>query len=248
VLANPSRFGLACPADVVGTPIAIAFPMQKSMVPWVLPMALFVVGNVLEGKLPTSAYPVAYSAKVLLVLIATIACGRAWKADLKLDRRSTGLGLLAGLIGIVAWLAIESIPYPHLGARTAFDPFTRIGDPIVRTAFLGIRFLGLAMLVPVIEEVFWRGFGLRFASDVVKPVEGGWRGLAIGSHAHIANLVVSVVFGLAHPEWLAGTVFAFGMGVLLGGTRSLGACVVAHATTNLLLGCWVIFRSAWALW
>lgn len=222
--------------------------MRTSAVRWVLPMALFVLGTVVEGKLPTGVYPLAYAIKIAVVCTAAVACARSWIRDIRLDRRAWMIGTLAGVLGIVAWLAIEAIPYPRLGARVGFNPFAAIADPTVRAGFLAVRFLGLAVLVPVIEEVFWRGFALRFATDTIKPAEGGWQAIPIGLHSVASSAIVSAVFGLSHPEWLAGTVYAFALSGVLARTRSLGACVVAHGVTNLLLGIWVVVRKDWILW
>ncbi|MFM7322445.1 MAG: CAAX prenyl protease-related protein [Armatimonadota bacterium] len=218
------------------------------MIRWIVPMGLFVLGNIVEGKLPAAAYPIAYCAKVLLVAVATCFCAGAWRAEIRFDRRAWLAGGCIGIAGIGIWLALEAIPYPHLGSRTAFDPFASIPDSAGRTLFLVARFFGLAVLVPVIEEVFWRGFALRFASDVFKPVEGGWARLALGEHSAASSIAVAIVFGLAHPEWLAGTVYALGLGVVLSRTRSLATCIVAHGVTNLLLGAWVLIRHEWSLW
>jgi hypothetical protein len=38
------------------------------------------------------------------------------------------------------------------------------------------------------------------------------------------------------------------VGALLVHTKSLGACIVAHATTNLLLAAYVLYTRLWHLW
>ena len=217
--------------------------MQRNWLPWVLPMGLFILANVVEGKVSPSIYPVLYIGKILVVTLAAVWASRAWRADLRLGPASMGVGLVSGLIGLALWLAIDLIPYPRLGERTGFDPFRQITDSGLRSVFLATRFFGLALLVPVIEEVFWRGFGLRFAADQDK-----WSDLAHGSTGLVPALIVSGVFAFAHPEWLAALVYGLGLALLLRKTGNLGACLVAHVVTNLLLGLWVVSRGAWHLW
>lgn len=217
--------------------------MNRSWVPWVLPYALFVAVNVVEGKVAPGLYPWVYLGKIALVTLAALWAARGWRSHLAMGRSALGWGIGAGVLGIVLWLAVERIPYPHLGTRTGYDPFAAIADPTLRAVFVAGRFFGLALLVPVVEEVFWRGFALRYAAD-----QDRWESLPIGTVAPLASAIVAGLFALAHPEWLAAALYALGMGLLLRRTRSLGACVVAHAVTNLLLGIWVVTQKAWSLW
>ena len=145
------------------------------------------------------------------------------------------------------WIWLQPLThYPHfsfLGKRTEYNPFAAIANPGLRWAFLAARFYGLALLVPLVEEVFWRSFLLRIISDPddferLQPWKFTWT--AFG--------VVAVLFGFTHPEWLEAIICAVAYGLLLRQTRSLFACVVAHATTNLMLGIYVVTQHAWAYW
>ena len=206
-------------------------------------MGLFVAANVVEGKLPPSVMPWFYIGKVVVTAGAAFWASRAWRSALRLDRTAWLAGIAVGVLGLGIWLLLDLVPYPRLGERSGFNPFEKIADPALRSVFLATRFLGLAALVPVIEEVFWRGFGLRYAAD-----QDRWNELPMGTATPAGIAIVSAVFALAHPEWLAALVYGVLMAVLLQRTNRLGACLVAHASTNLLLGLWVVVRGAWHLW
>ncbi|MFY7952032.1 MAG: type II CAAX prenyl endopeptidase Rce1 family protein, partial [Armatimonadaceae bacterium] len=75
-----------------------------------------------------------------------------------------------------------------------------------------------------------------------------WSELPQGSMSPAAVGIVSAVFALAHPEWLAAFVYGILMALVLRRTGKLGACLVAHVVTNLMLGIWVVARGAWNLW
>ena len=62
-------------------------------------------------------------------------------------------------------------------------------------------------------------------------------------------LFVTGAFATVHGHWWP-TAIVWGLMVagLLVYTKSLGACMVAHATTNLLLGLYVLRYHAWSLW
>lgn len=216
--------------------------------PYVLPMGLFLALTTAEGMGALAPYyPGLYALKAALVTIALCVCARAWRAHVRVDGRSVGIGLLAGAVGIVAWIGLERVTpgLPFLPQRTAFDPYQEILDPSLRLAFLAVRFYGLALMVPVMEEVFWRAFALRFLTD-----QDRWKALPLPAFSWGAAGIVSVIFAAIHArtEWLAALVFAALMALALRRTGSLLACIVAHATTNLALGIYILLTREWRYW
>ena len=214
----------------------------SSTLPFALPMAAFVILTALEGQFGRGLYPALYAAKVVLALGVLLRSAPAWRGLLRWETKAILLGILAGAIGLPLWLGLDAVT-PHasfLGTREALDPAT-LGA--WRVPFLAVRFFGLALLVPLIEEIFWRGFLLRRLSDPEK-----WAKLSVERFTPAAALIVSGVFALAHPEWLAALVYSLGLCGLLRATKSLAACVTAHAVTNLLLGIYVSLTGNWRLW
>ncbi len=214
-------------------------------VPWwayVAPMAVFLGITYLEGLAPSS-YVWIYVAKVCAVTAALIACRAAWQ-DVKFEWHAVGPGVVVGLAVLAIWVAGEKwIAYPHLvGNRSAFDPFVSIASPSTRYVFLATRFFGLALMVPVMEELFWRSFLIRYLTTAK------WRNIPPWEYSWPAFAMVAAGFGLEHPEWLVAVVCAVAYGLLLRQTKSLFACIVAHAATNLGLGIYVIYSGAWQLW
>jgi CAAX prenyl protease-like protein len=126
------------------------------------------------------------------------------------------------------------------GSRSAFDPLTL--DPIARWGFMGARLLGLVLVVPLIEELFWRSFLMRWLID-----NDFWK-VPIGKVTPMAAAVTSVLFALAHPEWLPAVLTGALWAWLLWWTKSLSACAVSHATANLALGLYVIVTHDWKFW
>jgi hypothetical protein len=204
-------------------------------------MALFLGLTYLEGEM-RSNYVWVYFAKILFVIGALLWAKPTWK-DIRFDTKQIPLAVIAGLLLFAIWVGIEKfVPYPHLGTRTGFNPVEKIPDAGLRTAFISVRFLGLALVVPFMEELFWRSFGLRYASQT------DFKALEIGAFTMTGAALCCGVFALAHPEWLPALIFAATMTVLVWKTKSIFACFVAHAVTNLALGIYVVNQSAWALW
>lgn len=129
------------------------------------------------------------------------------------------------------------------GERSSFNPIKEMADtPVWAYVFLAIRFLGLALVVPVIEEFFLRGFMLRYV------VHEKWWQVPFGTVNRTALIAGTAVPMLMHPgELLAAFVWFSMVTWLMVRTKSIWDCVVAHGVTNLLLGIYVVWFDQWQL-
>lgn len=144
------------------------------------------------------------------------------------DAESPGIGIMS-IIGA--------------GERPAFNPLEQLSDnPIWAYLFLAIRFTGLALVVPVIEEFFLRGFLMRYV------MEPNWWKVPFGEVNRTAVIIGTAVPMLMHPgELLAALVWFTMVTWLMVRTRNIWDCVVAHVVTNLLLGIYVVTTGNWQL-
>ena len=221
-------------------------PLQRlpPWLPYVAPFTLFLALTTLEAHLPLAAYPVAYAVKIALTVALLLFFARAYP-----EARPGGSGWAVaaglGVLLVFAWIFVDKHT-PHfafLGSRIGYDPSREISTRAGLLCFLSVRFLGLVVVVPVVEELFYRSFLLRFVSDL-----DDFRAVPQGAFTALALLVSVAAFALAHPEWLAAALFALAMGLLLRLTRNLFACILAHGTTNLLLGVYVLHTGQWSYW
>lgn len=213
---------------------------------YVAPMAAFGVLSSLDTMLPHGFYPYHYAAKIVVVAVLTWLCSRKWKSELRWDAKAVVLGVVVGLVGLGLWLVLDHLQPAALTfgpKRVGYNPFTEITNPTLRAVFIGFRFFGLALIVPIIEEVFWRSFLLRFLTDQEK-----WIKLDLTAFTPAAFAAVAVAFAIPHPEWLAALAYAILVGGLLRYSKSLLACIVAHGVTNGALGIYVLMTGAWKYW
>ena len=98
------------------------------------------------------------------------------------------------------------------------------------------------MLVPIIEEVFWRSFVYRFVANLPLTRE------TLGKFVLSAFVITALLFGLEHREWLAGILCGCVYQGLVIWKKRLGDAIVAHGITNFLLGAWVVWKGAWNFW
>lgn len=219
-------------------------PAKSNWLAYVLPMVLF-LGLLAALPLLSLSYPITYMITVAAVTGATIWGAKVWRSEIRFETSALAIGVVVGLIGLPLWLGIDAItpPLKFLGTRTAYNPFVEIADPLLRNTFIAVRLYGLAILIPVVEEVFWRSFLLRYVTDQDK-----WSTLAVGTFSTVAFAVVVGLFGFAHPEYLAGITYGVMMALLLRQTKSLFACIIAHGVTNLALGIYVLTTGHWEFW
>jgi CAAX prenyl protease-like protein len=214
------------------------------ILPYVAPLFVFLILTSLEGSVPDPTwYPLAYAVKLLIVSLVAWHYRSAW-SDLRPvpPLRSVALATTIGLLVYVLWVRLEGW-YPTfglLGKRTGFDPSSL--PESWKWPFLAVRFFGLVALVPLIEELFWRSFLIRW---LINP---DFRSVPLGRVTPMAAAVTSALFGLTHPEWLPAILTGLLWAWLLWKTKSVSACVLSHAVANLALGLHVMATGDWKYW
>jgi CAAX prenyl protease-like protein len=148
------------------------------------------------------------------------------------------LALAAGVIVLLLWISLGA-GWMTIGTSAGFDPRSggRIDWPLVV-----MRIAGAALVVPVMEELFWRSFLMRWIDkpdfDTVDP-----------SQVTIKSVLISsVLFGFEHNLWLAGIVAGLAYSALYMRHRTIWSPILAHAVTNCLLGLWVVYTGDWSYW
>lgn len=199
-------------------------------------------------------YPAIYTVKIALTFAAMLYVLPGYRAY---PFRISPLALVVGIVGVVLWIALchfqlesrllkalgfES--FLSLGERPSYNPLAVLSaTPLWSYIFLGIRFFGLALVVPIIEEFFLRGFLMRFV------VDEKWWDVPIGVVTPLSVAVGTAVPMLMHPaELLAAAVWFSLVTWLMVRTKNIWDCVAAHAVTNLLLGIYVVTQGEWQLW
>ncbi len=219
--------------------------------PYVAPMAAFLLLTSAESWLPKIGdgpdptwYATLYSVKIAIVVAIAWACRSTWR-DLrpKPDLAAIGLAIGIGLAVAALWVGLDPY-YPRFGVsgtRAGFNPWTL--PTSARLPFLAVRLFGLIALVPLIEELFWRSFLMRW---LINP---NFTTVPIGKVTLAAAAITSGMFALAHPEeWLPAVLTGLSWAWLLYRTKSVSACVISHMVANLGLGVYVLAREAWKFW
>jgi CAAX prenyl protease-like protein len=200
------------------------------------------------------SYPRQYALRLAITIATVIVVLPGYR---EFPFRISWLAPVVGVVGVVLWVGLCRLDLEtrlltplgleflvDFGERIGFNPFQSLGDrPGILAAFLLVRFTGLAVVVPLIEEFFLRGFLMRFVMAI------NWWKVPIGEVTPYAVFVGTAYGVLAHPaEMIAAAVWFTLVTGLMVKTRNIWDCVAAHAVTNLLLGIYVLVSGDWALW
>lgn len=220
-----------------------------------MPLVVFLAAGLLEPTpsggglagivgIPYAAYPYIYAARLAATVVSVAVVWspiRAWLGH------TTWWPIALGAALVVPWVVLAAVQREAGWAataieRSAFDPFAYFATAAGAWGFLLVRALGLVVVVPLIEELFLRGFLMRYVID-----ERFWT-VPFGTLT-LASVAACLVYAAAtHPAEAAAAVgwFAVMSGVAAATRRPIDV-ILAHAATNLALGIYVVATGSWWL-
>lgn len=228
--------------------------MKNNTLSRIAPFALYMVFIGVEGGLryfdsegifsfPDQALYSLYPLKVLLVTCLLIFY---WKRYTEVDFydfyawKNSLLSIALGLGVFILWINMDWL-LPGQDAPTGFDPGVYT-EGLPRQLIIFSRIAGAALVVPIMEELFWRSFLLRYI------INSDFSKVPIGQFTWVSFLICAVLFGLEHHFILAGFMAGMLYSLLLYKTKSIAQCVLAHAVTNFALGIYVLQTGRWYFW
>ena len=190
-------------------------------------IAPYAAWMVLMTALPSTPWAYAVRTVVTAVLLGHSLRSRVscLASSVLFDWRRLTLGLAVGLAVFVIWILPEQFDWAW------YRQFCIIGEGGTKAvaesgaALIAMRLVGSAFVISVAEELFFRKWLIGFA---------GFWGMVF-------------LFAIEHDRWLVGAIAGVIYGLLYL-RRGLWSAVVAHATTNLVLGLWVLKTGQWQFW
>jgi len=218
--------------------------LQSDDVAYLAPMGAFLLLTWVGGHWP-DAYPGSYVAKKIVAAGLLIYFRKYYT---KSRWNFWWLGILIGIVGVVQWVGMEKLilhfwpNYPRPSVEI-WNPYQHFVSPAAMWSFIAIRWMGASLVVPFMEELFWRDYLWR---TIAAPND--FKLASVGEWDWRALVFVSLLFATVHVQWMTAIVWGFLIAGLLMYTRSLGACIIAHGVTNFLLGFYVLFTKNWYFW
>ena len=198
-----------------------------------------------------------YTVRTALCVVALFIL-RPWRWYAALRAKNIVPAVIVGLAVFILWVGFETQFFKSFAPRMAewyetycVKPFGAMRPPAEENhyapEFCGwtlavMRLLGSAFVIAVIEEFFWRGYLLR----TIKTPD--FLDLDVGYYNPKIFFIVALIFGMQHNEFAVATLTGVIYGYFYLITRDIWAVSIAHVTTNLVLGIYVLCTGYWHFW
>jgi hypothetical protein len=185
----------------------------------------------------------------LQIFLLAVVCATSWPRELSIRPANWAASLVVGAVVFFLWITPDLLVpgYRNLA------PFSNsivghihssLPPEALRSHWvLFWRTVRAACIVPVIEELFWRAWLMRWLIDP------DFRRVPLGAFAPLSFFLTAILFASEHgPYWDVGLLTGFIYNAWMIRTKSVGNCVLLHAVTNLLLSLYVILYAQWQYW
>jgi len=218
---------------------------RSPAVPYVAPFVIFLVLIGLSHVWPMPA--LADEILRLAVMLAVLSLVARPVVDFR--TQSWGASVLVGVAIFLLWIAPDLL-FPQYRSFFLFD------NSVVGTArsslteaarhdvpVLFLRTLRAVAIVPIVEELFWRGWLMRWV------INNDFERVPLGAYSALSFWAVALLFASEHgPYWDVGLVAGILFNWWMIRTKSLGDLILAHAVANACLSGYVIAAGKWEYW
>ena len=210
--------------------------LRRPYVPYVVPFLLFAIFTY-AGPLFNISRLLIYPIKTVIIATSLAYFWRTYKQEIRFS--FSWLAVIAGVVVFFIWVLPEGL-YPQIG-YSEFNPYEHVSGYGVYFA-VAFRMIGATLVVPLMEELFWRSFALRFA------IKSDFKSVPLGQFSWFSFIFISLLFGFEHHRWLVGIIAGMVYTCLLYRSKNLFDPILSHAVTNFLLGVYVLSTHQWSFW
>ena len=215
--------------------------MERSPV-WarVLPFGVFVLLTQFQGQMGEGSYYWVYFAKTI---VGAWLVWEMWPLAKEVRWAFSWEAVVVGIAVFAIWVGLDPYYKKFSTPDHVWNPHDHFGEgSALAWLIIVTRIAGSTLVVPPIEEAFYRSFLYRYLVKI------DFLQMPLGRMHLLSFFTTSIIFGLLHFEWLAGILCGLAYQWLVIRKDRLGDAMTAHAITNLLLGIWVVWRGAWNFW
>ena len=213
--------------------------------PYVAPLVVFLALVGLSPHLPVGP-EVYYPLRVALVSAVLL----IWSRKLvRLDASRWGGSVAVGLLVFVIWISPDLLWPGYRSHWLLQNALTgRVTGSLPQAVRSNIGFLiwrvaGSVVLVPIVEELFWRAWLMRYL------ISRHFEKLPLGAFTQASFWICALLFASEHgPYWDVGLAAGIVYNWWMVRTRNVADCIVAHAVTNACLAAWVLSTGNWQYW
>jgi CAAX prenyl protease-like protein len=208
---------------------------------YVLPFGIFIACMALQSLLPVPQWLKFAAPMVAIAVISRDALSSRLVSPL--------LSIVLGVAVCILWVGPE-ILFPGYHNGWLFSN-SLIGHPSSTataaqksdTIFIVFRILASVISVPILEELFWRGWLMRWL------INRDFTTVPLGAYDPQAFWIVAGLFASEHGSfWDVGLLTGVIYNWWMLRTRSLWDCILMHAVTNACLAWYVLHYDQWMYW
>lgn len=206
----------------------------------VAPFVIFVALTCCQGKSESALAEWIYLAKTL---VGAWLVYEMWPHVSEMRWAISWEAVVVGIAVCVIWVGLDPFYYHFSKTGSTGNPFAVFGkgSPLA-WFFIAVHILGFTIVVPPLEEVFYRSFVYRY---IASP---NFLAVPLNRFLPLPFFVTAALFGFSHHEWLAGILCGAAYQWLVIRKNRLGDAMTAHAITNFLLGIYIVWKPAWNFW
>lgn len=206
----------------------------------VAPFFVFVALTACQGKLGAASAYWFYLAKTIVgvwlifemrPLVSEMRWAFSWEA------------IVVGVLIFALWVGLDPHYPKFIKSGSTGNPAEVFGQNSALAWFFdAVHILGMTLVVPPLEEVFYRSLLYRYIASQ------NFLAVPLNRFLPLPFFVTSILFGISHREWLAGILCGMAYQWLVIRKNRLGDAMTAHAITNFLLGVYIVWHGAWIFW
>jgi len=216
---------------------------MRQTLAYIAPFGLFVILLAIRRWLPSEIFPVLRFALIAAALAVFSRDVIPWRPAFRMA------SILLGAAVFLVWIGPDALWPGYRNFWLFHNPITGAAASSLdvrlkaNALFIVIRVLESAILIPVLEELFWRGWLMRW---LIRP---DFQSVPLGQYAPSSFWMVALLFAAEHgPYWEVGLVAGIAYNGWMVRTRNLADCMLAHGVTNALLAAYVLLFDKWQYW
>ncbi|MBI5409906.1 MAG: CAAX prenyl protease-related protein [Nitrospirae bacterium] len=212
----------------------------QAWLPRVFPFAVFMLFILPESAFKEQVYLIYIVKSIIVGLLLLHFRNKYEEINKSVSFKDICIAAAFGIAVFILWINM-TWDFAVFGSPRANNPYELLGKGYLYPAIF-FRILGASVVVPVMEELFWRSFVIRWIDD------HDFMKAPVGAFSLRSFVITVLLFGSEHDLWLAGIAAGILYNVLLYYRKSIFLCIISHGVTNFILGIYVLYSGRWMFW
>jgi len=195
---------------------------------------------ILESAFTSDVYLIYIVKSIVVGLILLHFRNKYSEINLLASFKDICIAAAVGVIVFIIWINM-TWDFAILGEPRHSNPYTLLSSGTFTIAIF-FRIYGSSVVVPVMEELFWRSFLIRWIDNT------DFLSVKIGTFTLRSFVITVLLFGSEHSLWLAGIVAGIIYNMLLYYRKNIFLCIISHSVTNIIISIYVLYSGRWMFW